>query len=124
MAFTYPADNPVFEHNQLVGIADSQVQVMDCHHRQQTVFFDGIFYHVQSFQLVTQVKVISRLIQQQNFRFLAKSPRHHHPLAFAAAQFVKIAQSQRQNLHTPKAGFNYIFVLLANFPFEAGFTPH
>ena len=48
-------------------------------------------YNPEDLELILNIQMVSRLIQDQSFRLLGEGPRHQNPLAFAAGERVEFA---------------------------------
>ena len=78
-------NGPVLHHQKFVCKAQGQVQVVDDHHRRQVLPPHHLPGDVQYIQLIFNIQIAGRLIEQQHWGLLGQRPGNGNLLPFPAA---------------------------------------
>ena len=77
-------DAAFFEKDQAVRILGRQIEIMNRHQYRDAFLLDDVDHMVEDFQLVFEIQIARRFVQEQHPGFLHQGPGRSRPLLFAA----------------------------------------
>ena len=96
-------DPPGVQRDEVVGVAGGQVEVVQHHHDGGAAALVEVGEEVEHLDLVGDVEVRRRLVEQQQVGALGERHRDPHPLALAAGQLVDDAVGQVEGVGEGRA---------------------
>ncbi len=84
---------------------------MDRHHHRDLAFGRNHAHDLQHLELVLDIKIARRLIEEENLRLLGERPRDQHALPFSAGELVKLTKRKLLQPHQGDRLGDDLFVL-------------
>lgn len=121
---TYGIHAFVEEHDYVVGVLGSQIQIVADHDDDYALGVGEMLQEANDVHLMPYIEIGCRFVQQQDLRLLCDAASEHHPLMLTCRQFVEASHRQIGYVHHPHGLLHHDEIVMKGFPFVMRIAPH